>query len=207
MIVKTSDGVVIYDNAWKLTAQGARCGEKIDRTTTTDNATQIDGVALPNKWQGGLYTWTDEGGFVVANASQYAAILTLHKSEAKYEIDNTAEKRRQDLWITPGDGQAQEYRKTEEEIAGALVDQSPSKAKYPYLWAERQALADVGVNMTYAQVAAAVQTTIANPPVSYGADIKYQRRKAKMSIDDSTTIEGVDNAKANGIAAISAVGA
>jgi nucleotide-binding universal stress UspA family protein len=67
MIINNADSVVLYDDAWTLIAEGAKCGEKIDRTTTPDNATQVDGVALPTYWTGGSHTWTEADGFVVAN--------------------------------------------------------------------------------------------------------------------------------------------
>ncbi|MCR9254701.1 MAG: hypothetical protein NXI16_01225 [Alphaproteobacteria bacterium] len=69
MIVRNSDNVVIYDDTWALTANGATRNGVWDRATTTGNATQIDGQTLPEYWTGGAYSWTEGGGFVVADQS------------------------------------------------------------------------------------------------------------------------------------------
>lgn len=66
-MIITSDNVVLYNDTWTLTDEFATNGKIKDRRTTTANATQVNGVALPTYWTGGAYTWTEANGFVVAN--------------------------------------------------------------------------------------------------------------------------------------------
>ena len=56
-------------------------------------------------------------------------------AEAKRQIDAAAEAKRQE-YITPGDGQAQEYREKNAELDRYASDASPEKADYPWMAAE-----------------------------------------------------------------------
>lgn len=106
------------------------------------------------------------------------------KEAAKREVDQGAERERQRRWITPGDGQAQEYVITREEAFAIQNDSDPSSVDYPQLAAERDAQNEAtGANKTLSDVATEVRAIVMAQNNGDGAAIKKARRKAKIQID------------------------
>ena len=119
-------------------------------------------------------------------AGGQALDLDAVKAAALAAIDAEAERRRL-LVLTPGAGQALEYQHTAEEAARAVAAPDPlPAAAYPFLAAEQEALAKVGVTLDLRQIADLViyqRTTW----LAYGAAVKAVRRAAKLVIDDADT--------------------
>jgi hypothetical protein len=118
------------------------------------------------------------------------------KAEAVARVDREAERARQAL-LTPGAGQAIEYRATADE-ARRLLDLRHGPADpndYPFLAAEQDAQAAVGGAKTLEDIAAAVLAADA-AWVAVGARIKRLRREAKLRIQAATTPAEVEAASA-----------
>ena len=118
------------------------------------------------------------------------------RGRAKQKVDAQAEQERQRRWITPGDGQAQEYAVTRDEAFAIADDADPQDADYPQLVAERDAQAAVGVTKTLAEVGQEVRSIVAQQTGGSGAAIKRARREAKLKIDAATTPAEIDAAAA-----------
>ena len=122
--------------------------------------------------------------------------LTPLKQDAKRRVDTAAEQERQRRWITPGDGQAQEYGVTRDEAVRIADDSNPSDSDYPQLAAERDAQNEaLETNKTLADVGQEVRNILAQTNGQDGAAIKKTRRKAKMLIDAATTPAEIETAK------------
>lgn len=105
-------------------------------------------------------------------------------------IDNQAEAARAQF-LTPGAGQAMEYLATQADAERAIADPNPLTAEgYPWLEAERVALAGIGQNKTLLEVAQIVMAQTAAWTTA-GAAIKEIRRAAKLAVQAATTAEEV----------------
>ena len=129
-------------------------------------------------------------------AVSYDKDLAPLRRQAKAKVDNRAERERQRRWITPGDGQQQEYVMTREEAFAIADDADPSDADYPQLAAERDAQAAVGVTKTLSDVGQEVRDIVAQRNGDDGAAIKKARRRAKLQIDAATTPADIEAAAA-----------
>ena len=117
------------------------------------------------------------------------------KTAAKQKIDAEAEAERA-RYLTPGSGQALEYKRTQEEADRWAADPDPAEADYPMLVAERDALIDSGADpaATLASVVTQVQAEAAQWIDQVGPAIKRLRRTHKMRVDAATTPAEIDMA-------------
>lgn len=123
--------------------------------------------------------------------------LADRKAAALVQVDREAEAARL-LWITDGSGQAQEYRKTEEQARAYVAASYPtpfSTTTYPMIHAEMLAKADAGLITLSTQseidaAAADVADEIiaeADAWLAAAKTIKRYRRRAKLQIEAATT--------------------
>ena len=130
-------------------------------------------------------------------AVTYDKDLTPLRRQAKAKVDNRAERERQRRWITPGDGQQQEYVMTREEAFAIADDGDPSDTDYPQLAAERDAQNEaLSTTKTLADVGQEVRSIVAQRNGDDGAAIKKARRRAKLQIDAATTPADIEAAAA-----------
>jgi hypothetical protein len=117
------------------------------------------------------------------------------KTAAELQVDLAAEVARS-RFLTAGSGQALEYQATKEDAdrALAVLAATPGAtldaADYPWLEAERLALAAIGVTVTLAEVAALVKTTM-DAWKTAGSAIKQVRRTAKLEIEAASSADAV----------------
>lgn len=123
--------------------------------------------------------------------------LADRKAAAIVQVDAEAEAARL-LWITDGAGQAQEYRKTEDQARAYKAAGYPTPfnaTTYPMIDAEIQAKADAGLITlsTQAEIDSAAHTATdeiiaeADDWLAAARTIKRYRRRAKLRIDAATT--------------------
>lgn len=132
--------------------------------------------------------------------AQPADRLDRVKREAKAAVDDRAEAARRQ-YLTPGDGQALEYRQTQREAldAVAVLDGGGAiaAADYPMIEAERAARADAGLTQddgsawTIEAVAQEIAAQEIAAWIAAGAEIKRTRRAAKLQIDQAADEAGV----------------
>ena len=146
-------------------------------------ADQFRTVSGPGRWD-----WNDGHPVLVPPAPP---ALNVAQARALASIDAAAEAART-LFLTPGSGQALEYQATQADAERAVADPEPlTAAAYPWLEAERLALAAVGTAATLSEVADLVlQQQAAWTQV--GAAIKEIRRTAKMQVAAATTASEVE---------------
>ncbi len=125
-----------------------------------------------------------------------SATLAQVKAAATLLIDDQAEQARLQF-LTPGAGQMLEYQATADDAARALAATAPlHDADYPWLAAEKDALHQVGTEVTLLQVAQQVTLVMQGWAVA-GSAIKEMRRSSKMRVAGATTIGGVQDVLAS----------
>lgn len=116
--------------------------------------------------------------------------LDLLKLCCDNQIDIEAEYNRL-KFLTNGSGQSLEYTKTADEALAANSAPDPLEpTAYPWINAEWQALASIGVNMSFRDVVNVVFEQVMLW-TQFGSFIKEVRRSTKMKVDYSTTNEEV----------------
>lgn len=103
-------------------------------------------------------------------------------------IDREAEAARM-RFLTAGSGQALEYERTRAEaaLAATLPDEQLTAAAFPWLEAERVAMASAGVAVTLRDVEQAVNAQSGDWN-AVGSSIKALRRGAKLRVDAATEV-------------------
>ena len=132
-----------------------------------------------------------------------AASLLQAQKIAQTHIDVLAEKRRKS-WVTPGDGQAQEYVGTRAEAE--RYQSGDAEIDYPYLQAEVAALQSIGQTVDMGHVAADIRQLSATLDRA-SAVLKQHRRVGKMKIATAQSKEEVVTIFEEAAAAIRAVSA
>ncbi|MFZ4411412.1 MAG: hypothetical protein ACOYOH_29010 [Paracraurococcus sp.] len=135
--------------------------------------------------RGGLAGWRVADGELAYSAP--TVTLEQAKAAAVAKVDRAAEQARL-RFITGGAGQALAYTAKEAEARSFVAP--GADADYPYLAAERDAQADIGVSATLATVAAEVIAQ-ADAWRSTGATIERLRRGAKLAIEAATSPEAI----------------
>ena len=180
-------------------------------TLSTDGAVQSAGAtsaAAPSIPLGALAITAEQAATIAASPNQCSVIngvlilrplptpapvsLEAFKASASLQVDQAAETARL-RFLTPGSGQAMEYQQTLAEADQALSanpGQTLPPEAFPFLAAEQQALASVGLHRSLADVALDVRGQMeAWAPV--GAAIKQIRRGAKLRIDAAASLAEV----------------
>jgi hypothetical protein len=111
-------------------------------------------------------------------------------------IDSKAEEARL-RYITPGSGQALEYKQNEIDSENYINDYNNNSIKddsfYPMLKAERDAYLDNGIQVSMLMVAQELINS-KNQWLVVGSEIKRRRRTAKIAIENATTKSEIDAA-------------
>ena len=134
----------------------------------------------PCRWEGGeLRPYTPE------------IPLAAVKAAAIDRVDREAELERL-RFLTPGTGQALEYRTTLQEAQRLLAgtEASPDPGSYPFLAAEQEAQAALGTTRSLRDIATGILAAEAAWTAG-GARIKLLRRLAKLKIEAATSADEV----------------
>lgn len=123
------------------------------------------------------------------------------KADMIAAIDVTAEGYRS-RGVTSGLGQADEYEMTFQEALA--YDSEYPDSEYPMLVAERDALADGGVDKAMSDIASEI-VSARNAQILRLANIKRVRRSAKISIRGASSVSEINNAFDNAIAQFDAL--
>lgn len=143
--------------------------------------------------KGGAWRVVEGRVEVVAEPMDLAAL----RARVEAAIDAAAERART-AWVTPGAGQAMEYRLTLEEACRLLSGEGSAylgvtKARFPFLAAEVEARGEEPTPAALWTVAAEVRASNA-AWIAAGARIKFLRRRAKLAVRAAATPEEIEAA-------------